>query len=81
MGSMFTLPGITRAQIENLSAKLMGSGALMTEAPVNQWLIQGHGVSAKAQYDPNTSVLTVTVNQKPFFVSIEHIEEGLKAQL
>ncbi len=93
----FVFPDVTPAQVAALKSALKSNGSLLHSIPEDpsRMMLSGHGVTAAAVYTPHappadvaagkpvaaTGALTVTVNQKPFYVSMKRIEEGLRAEL
>ena len=75
---MFTIPA-TQDQVGNLIAKLQTHNSTVSNPSPNQYVISGHGIYATASFDG--TILSVSVSKKPFFVSMDMIENGLKSNL
>ena len=83
--NMFVLTGVTAAQIAALTKTVIASGSRMQQvagiATKEQYEINGHNIQALASYEPATGDLTVTVQKKPFYVSINDIEKGIEKEM
>ena len=77
----FTYDNVSPAQIQNLTAELIKSGATVTNPAPDSWGAVGHGVNASVTYNGKESILTVVVASKPFFVSWDSIDERIKEEL
>jgi hypothetical protein len=71
----------TPFQVENLEKVLGTAGTTVTKTSANEWEITGHGIKATALYTPADLMLSVDVLEKPFYVSIERIHEGITKAL
>jgi hypothetical protein len=74
----FTIPA-TLDQVKNLQSELASHGTSCSQDATGKYLISGHGISANATYDGN--VLSVNILHKPFYVSIDMIQNGIKDAL
>jgi len=82
---MFTLSPVSADQIAKLKTALASHGTVVeTLTPSTSpglYMIRGHGVVAKAQFDGGAQSLAVTIEKRPFFESESSIERGLRAEL
>jgi hypothetical protein len=67
---------ITRAIFDCLRAKLSDVGVTIPSGTSGE--ISGMGLSGTFAWEEETETLTVTVTQKPFFLSCEMIDEQLR---
>lgn len=86
MSKAFTLSPVTQTQVDEIVTHLRGGGNSVGDqstlgSPNKTYSISGHGIDASAVYDPAKSELTVSIQHKPFFVSMDHIEQGIQAAL
>lgn len=73
----FTYTDVLPETITKMAAELSAGGALVTNPATNCWNIVGHGVTAKATYDPGATSLIVRIASKPFFVPDSFINTGI----
>jgi hypothetical protein len=78
MSSPFLFNQVTPAEIETLIQELRANNTTVTKTGGNSFVISGHGITAQAAYDEPKQTLTVTVTHKPFFVSDDLIESGIR---
>jgi hypothetical protein len=76
----FTITGVTQDQVNALIEKLQRSAVVSAPQP-NRWDISGHGITATANYLPETSTLTVSVKNKPWYISLSTVESTLRENL
>lgn len=74
-GKTIIIDGCKPDTISKLLDELKASGTHVATQGVGIYVIEGHGVKSTATYKDGD--LTVTVTSKPFYVSMERIEEGL----
>ena len=75
----FVISPITQTQIDSLVLNLKDHGSIVQSDPTEGYQISGHGIQAMAKFDGSS--LIVVVIHKPFFVSMDMIENGLKSSL
>lgn len=83
----FVIQNVNPPVLNKLIGELTANGTTTTKAPViagsdvETYSIKGHGVEAIASHNTKTNELSVTVNKKPFFVTVDHVETGLEEAL
>lgn len=76
---------VSQDRFNSLKQRLLESGGELrhAEVPTGQepttYLFKGHGVESRFVY--MHSKLVVEITKKPFFISLNHIKEGLEAGL
>ena len=73
--------GVTPEQIKSLPQELTNGGANVSTIDANNYEVTGHGIDAKAYYNPATKELTVTVISKPWMIPIGVIDHGIQNAL
>jgi hypothetical protein len=78
---MFNITEVSPVEIEYLKLQLTEHGANITplseDNGISNFEIGGHGIVAHAAYEEAQHELTVNIIRKPFFVSEEHIKDGI----
>lgn len=79
----FTVPTVSSKTLVALKEVLVKSGAAVNiiDGNLNKFRVDGHGVKVDALYDPATSILTISIAHKPFFISEGKIQEGLEHEI
>lgn len=75
---MITISPITSEQTQKLIDNIKSHGSSV-DLRSGQYVITGHGITAMAKIEG--SILTVTVQRKPFYVSLKMIEDGLNSAI
>ena len=81
MGDTFTVNSVTIPEVVKLIARLQKGGADVVALHPDQWQVSGHGITATAKYVPETLILTVEVESKPWYVPMAVIQSKVKAAL
>lgn len=76
---MFEIYGVTQDEVNNLLDKIRKVSST-TVTGNNPYTITGDGVEFSAFYNAQDTTLQVTVNKKPFFISIDYIKTSLEEQ-
>ncbi len=80
-----TFPNVTPEYFAQLRQRLIEAGIEITctEVPAGEtptsYKTRGHGVETSVTYRNNT--LDVEVTKKPFYVTLDHIQKGLREAL
>jgi hypothetical protein len=75
MASAFIVSGVTQDAFLKMQSKLVADGVAVDRNQTGGFDVEGHGVSALA-YLSGTD-LTVTIAKKPFYVTADHIKQGI----
>ena len=81
MPQTFVISGVSAAQLNALEETLIKDGATVKAIAPFTFEVSGHGVDATAIFSPDTGDLNVTINSKPWYVPVGHIESGLRTAL
>jgi len=68
-------------QIEGLISNLKAHDTNVTPNADGSYSISGHGVEATAIFTPDNNELNISVAKKPFYVSMDRIQNGIEEAL